>query len=459
MNNTDIVRTLANEIKNIEINGVKTTFSLTYVGSGSNCIAYKTIPYGYIIKEFYPLIDNIPAKRRKNEPNGELIDRDDLSPREKNILTNREKDFYAESEIICEINQRNLDQNDNMFLVPRPHKNTSLGKCQICNYIGGDSLEKLFGELRDTDSFYNRFMTVIPWIISLFREIELYHGDDKKNSPILNLDIKPENIYIIKSQGSYITARNLDFGSARRVVDEYDNGKSKPGIISQIREYARENSDSGDVVRDAQERFFASSPLFYDKIRVKDIVSRIIDGGSSDSEIISDLKQLDIIAGLKTLLVAFCPLSKLSSANTYKSESKLVNDMFADVFENNPQTLSNSLFESYNIYVKLYEIFANSLNDRQSFRLSAAEIAERLSEIYCMLDGVGYANKTDRQHRACEMNSIISSKDDMLKNENLETIKDILDFNINNRSKGISPKEPAEKLYWFLLTGEKHHGK
>lgn len=450
--NTD--RELATEIKIISTGQVE---RLTYIGSGETCLVYQTDSKD-IIKEFAPLIDGKPTMSRKNGTNDEFSPIESLSSEDLMIVKERRAAFDSETSIIEELNGRYKDENDNMFLVPEDMPETSLGKCQRCNYVGGVTLETVFAESKkNSEDFKQHFSTVLPFIISLYDEIAFYH-----DSGILNLDVKQENLFAIKSQGKYISIRNLDFGSARRIHDKVDaDDRKELGLISLIREYAKEqkNEERSVLIDRIGSKFFASYYGFYDKRRIKNIINCCIDQSATTEEIASDLKLLDILAAWKTLLVALSDSTVLFADKKQletEREKDLVRKAFGDVFENNPITSNNSLFESYNIYSQLYEIMACSLSGKRRFRLTASEISVRLKNILCILNGVPENEKTAEQRDFEAMNYIFCQKDELLLSHGLKTVKDIISFCKANKENGLKTPEKMGDLHWFLLFGEKH---
>ena len=463
MGRFDSKRKIASEITITETNR---TEKLTYIGSGMNCIAYHTGSEN-IIKEFAPLIkiDNeyVNVMERKNGPNSELVPMDDLSSFYLDLIAERRMAFDSEIAIIEELNRRYHSDRDNMFLIPQD-VDTTLGRCQWCNYVGGQTLETVFAESRkkSAGNFQQHFLNVLPFIISLYDEIALYHGEcDESHYGILNLDVKPENLFAIKSQGDYIGIRNLDFGSARIIEDE-KKGEDvvRPGLITQIREFASKHNYSMLTLSDERidqiaTKFFISSPGFYDRDRVSAIIRKCLDSGKSNESIISDLKTLDILAAWKTFLFALSEsgdafvtgnISNIDEKNSLYRE-------FSDIFEENRLTKHHSLFESYNIYTYLYEIMARTLDGGVRYRLSASEIANRLRNVFCIFSGVPDNKKTAEQQRFEDMNRIYSRKDGLLKSHGIENIKDILEF---CKANGLHEHELPGDLHWFLICGKKH---
>ena len=447
------------------------TEKLTYIGAGTTCIVYQTESKD-IVKEFAPLIrvnnDYVKTMSRKSNVNGELTPLESLSAFHLGLVRERRAAFDSEITIIDELNCRYRNEEDNMFLVPKDMPETSLGRCHWCGYVGGRTLEAVFAESKSPDiAFYHRFSYILPFIISLFDEIAFYHRDRSEDAfkcGILNLDVKPENLFAIKSQGNYIGVRNLDFGSAKRIEDIYDgNALVEQGLITQIRKYALEHNYSIEnpsklLIDKIASKFFASSPGFYDKERIGEIIEKCLNPKKSTVGVISDLKLLDILAAWKTFLFALSDSTDLfleTEKTKYKDEKTVIEEIFAEIFENNQLTQSNSLFESYNIYFQLYEIMARSLGKRKN-RLSASDIADRLRNILCILGGVPEHLKSEGQRDFEAMNYIYREKDELLASHGLKTIKDIIEFCRENKTKDIKTPEKLGDLHWFLLFGEKH---
>ncbi len=459
MDRPSFERELASEIR---LDNTGRVERLTYIGSGTTCLVYQTDAKD-IIKEFAPLIDGKPTMSRKNGCNDRFTPIEGLTPFDLGIVEERRAAFDSEITIIDELNCRYRDEEDNMFLIPKDMPETSLGRCHWCNYVGGRTLETVFAESKKNNSeFQQHFLNVLPFIISLYDEIAFYHGDRTENASecgILNLDVKPENLFAIKSQGDYIGIRNLDFGSARRIDDKREGDSLvEPGLISLIRSYASENKTVNLelLIDQIGSKFFTSSPGFYDKERIGETIQRCIDSDKSTADIVSDLKLLDILAAWKTLLFALSDSTDLfmdTDNSQTETETEMVYRVFAEVFENNPLTSNNSLFESYNIYSQLYEIMARSFKGKRRFRLTASEIADRLRNILCVLNGIPDNKKTEEQRDFEAMNRIFSRKDELLASHGLKTIKDILDFCKIN---GLKKPEKMGDLHWFLMFGEKH---
>lgn len=448
---------LATEIKRHDNGQVE---KLIYIGSGTTCNVYQTESKD-IIKEFAPRIrvnNEFVDLMSRNVSNGELIPLRSLSPFHLDILKEKRILFDSEISIVNELNHRYRTEEDNMFIFSSDIPQTSLGRCHWCNYVGGRTLEKVFIESKDNSlDFKQYFLNILPFIISLYDEIAFYHRDNEDNvsdNGILNLDIKPENLFAIKSQGDYIGIRNLDFGSLRRIDDKYDNGVLiESGLISLIRNYAAENKnvDINMLVSQISSKFFASSPGFYDNDRINKTILKCLNLETPIEDIVLDLKLLDILAAWKTFLFAFVESKEnLILEDKFETETELIFRVFADIFENNPLSES-SLFESYNIYSQLYEIMARSFKGKRKFRLTASKIADRLRNILCVLKGVPENKKTEEQRDFETMNLIYSRKDELLKSHNLTTIKDILNLcKMNNLSNEMGD------IHWFLMFGEKH---
>ena len=464
MDRPGLEREIATEIKYNDSGRVE---RLTYIGAGTTCIVYKTDSED-IIKEFAPLINGKPTMSRKNGANDRFTPIAGLTPFDLKIVEERRAAFDSEISIIDELNCRYKNKKGNMFLIPEEKPDTSLGKCHRCHYLGGQTLETVFSESKKNNKeFQKHFLTILPLVISLYKEISFYHRDrteDASTGGILNLDVKPENLFTITfdTQDDYIGVRNLDFGSARRIDDKYEGDSLvEPGLISLIRSYASENKNVNPalLIDQIAYKFFASSPGFYDKERIGETIQRCIDPNKTIADIVSDLKLLDILAAWKTFLFALSDSTGLcmdTDNSQTETETEMVYRMFAEVFENNPLTSNNSLFESYNIYSQLYEIMARSFRGQRRYRLTASEIAERLENILCVLDGISDNKKTEAQRDFEAMNYIFCQKDDLLSSHGLRTIKDIIEFCRENKTKGIKTPEKLGDLHWFLLFGEKH---
>lgn len=430
---------------------------LIYIGAGTTCLVYKT-ETGDVIKEFCPLLRGTAVvMTRKRGNNDKLTLLEGLSEFDKEIVLERRTAFDSEIAIIEELNSRYRDDKDNMFLIPKDMPETSLGKCHWCNYIGGDTLETVFRHSRENSaSFQEHFLNVLPLIISLYEEISFYHRDCLKDDcvgGIINLDVKPENSFAIRSQGKYIGIRNLDFGSAKRLDDKTNSdGTVEKGLVTLIKEFATKNSAAHIelLIEQIGSKFFASSPGFYDNVRIYGIIKNCLDPKKSNEDIILDLKLLDILAAWKTFLYAFCSTELFLEVNNRESENEKVYRIFADVFEKNHLTRNNSLFESYNIYCQLYEIMARSFKGKRRFRLTAAQIAARLRNILCILKNTP---ETDEEKYFEAMNHIFSQKDELLASRGLKSIKDILDFCQKN---GLKKSESLGSLHWYLVFGTKH---
>ena len=462
MDRPDLEREIATEIKYNDSGRVE---RLTYIGAGTTCLVYKT-DSDDIIKEFAPLINGKPTMSRKNGANDRFTPIAGLTPFDLRIVEERRTAFDSEISIIDELNCRYKNKRGNMFLIPEEKPDTSLGKCHRCHYLGGQTLETVFAESKKNNKeFQKHFLTILPLVISLYKEISFYHRDrtdDASTGGILNLDVKPENLFTITfdTQDDYIGVRNLDFGSAKRIDDKYEgNSLVEPGLISLIRNYASENKTVNLelLIDQIGSKFFASSPGFYDKERIAETIQRCIDMNKSTADIVSDFKLLDILAAWKTFLFALSDSTDLfmdTNNSQTETETEMVYRVFTEVFENNPLTSrNNSLFESYNIYSQLYEIMARSFKGQRRFRLTASEIADRLENILCVLEGIPDNEKTEVQRDFEAMNRIFSQKDELLVSHGLKTIKDIHAFCSTN---GLKWPAKMGDLHWFLMFGEKH---
>lgn len=437
------------------------TEKLTYVGSGTTCIVYQTESKD-IVKEFAPCIrignQLVETMSRKQAANDKLTPLNTLTSFDLSVLEERRAAFDSEMIIIDELNSRYRDDEDNMFLVPRDMPETSLGRCHWCNYVGGQTLQDVFEESRKNNDFQTHFLNVLPLIISLYDEIAFYHCDDTKDSKgngILNLDIKPENLFAVRSQGTYIGVRNLDFGSAKRIDDKMSGEKrTELGLISSICSCTADKAKTKLSVDQIGAKLFASSPVFYDQERIKSIIENCLESKRTREDIVSDLKLLDIAAAWKTFLWAFVD-SKDCFAPLYPGEIEryIIKRIFEDIFETNHLTLHHSLFESYHIYLELFEITHYIFMGKRRSRLTASEIATRLRNILCILGGIPDNKKTDEQRYFEAMNDAFSQKDELLSSYGLNSIKDILDF---CKSNGLKQPEKPRELYWFFMFGDKH---
>lgn len=424
-------REIASEIK---FNNTGQTKKLTYLGDGSHSIVYLTEEKD-VIKEFSPLIKGKATMSRKQSCNDKFTPIEGLTEFDLGIIEERRAAFDSSLTIVNDINRKYKEENDNMFIVDE-EIDTSLGRCHLCRYIGGKTLQSIFEESKAQNiEFRKHFTNVLPYIVSLFDEISLYH-----ESEIINLDIKPENLFAIKSQRDYIGIRNLDFGSTKRIVGD-------SGLISCIRRYALENKNLCPELLKSfiASKFFASSPGFYDNNRIERVIEKCLDPKKTDEEIISDLKLLDIIAAWKTFLFA------LKDPDFSLDETDMVYRVFDDIFESTP--LSNSLFESYDIYFQLYEIMARCFRGKRYYRLTTSQIADRLRKILCIMNEIPENKKTEEEKKFESITKIYGKKDEFLASHGLKTINDILAFCIANNLK---EHAKTKDLYWFLIFGEKH---
>ena len=445
----------------IRFNSTGRVERLTYIGEGASCLVYETERRD-IIKEFCPVINGRPTMSRKGGPDDRFTYIESLTPFDRAIVEERRVAFDSEIGLIEELNSRYRNDEDNMFLIPQDIPDTSLGRCHWCAYVGGRTLESVFDELkRSQPDIKDRLMSVLPFIISLYNEIAFYHADNVDGGAvgILNLDVKPENLFAIRSQGDYIGIRNLDFGSIRRIYDRYDGGSvSEYGLISSIRRFAKENEsvEKGLLVDQIAEKFFACSPGFYDSDRITKTVVRCIDTSTPIEDVASDLRLLDILAAWKTLLYALSDPEEWfydGDKLRIETEAEMVDRIFARTFENANLSAGGSLFESYIIYCELYEIMARSFKGKRIFRLTASEIAERLRNILCILKGVAENKKTEQQRDIEVMDRIFITKDGLLASHGLRTVGDIVKFCSVNELKKC---ERPGALCWFLTFGEKH---
>ena len=429
-------------------NGIERTEQLTHIGSGTTALVYRT-ESGDIVKEFYPKINGKQVMSRKEGGNSPATPLEVLSAEDKDILEQRRAAFYSEFAVIDELNGRYRDENDNMFLVPRDMPLTSLGRCHWCNYVGGRTAQAVFEQSRENSrDFYHHFLTILPFVISLYDEIAFYHENG-----VLNLDIKPENLLVIKSQGSYIGIRNLDFGSVRRLNDKMKEGQCvEPGLVRSLREYAAQNSRGSKelLIDELAARFFACTPAFYDTDRITSVIDRCLEADGDESDILSDLRQLDILAAWKTFLCAMGGADELlipAEDDIFEGEQFKVNRIFEDVFANKTITGNRSLFASYHIYRQLHEIMGRSFASKRRFRLTASEIADRLRLILCMLNGIPDNQKTQEQRDAEMMVRVFAHKDQLLEANGLRSIRAVCDF---CEGHGLKRVEKAATLYQML---------
>ena len=101
----------------------------------------------------------------------------------------------------------------------------------------------------------------------------------------------------------------------------------------------------------------------------------------------------------------------------------------------------------------MYEIQARSFRGKRAYKLRASEIAGRLRNILCILNGVPENKTTLEQRKTLALNRVFCQKDDLLLSNGLRTIKDIIEFCKLN---GLKNPEKVGDLYWFLMFGEKH---
>lgn len=468
MDNQNFERELATKI---EFKDTHTTEGLTYIGSGTTCLVYRT-DSGEIIKEFAPLINGTPVMSRKNGANEPQTPLESLTEHDLQVLEERKKAFLSERDIIALIQSYHKNDNDNMFLLPED-KDTSLGTVHYTRYLGGELLSDVVEQVKEC-GFRERFLCILCFVVSLFREIAIYHQDGKPWHGVLNLDIKPDNLFCIRSHDKFIGVRNLDFGSAKR-IDDTEVGKL--GLISSIRKFAAETVGEDEILEQIKNKdlysfsfydekallaeqaskLFASSPYLYDESRIIEIIEDCIYRRKDDETIISKLKNLDILAAWKTFLFSLYD-GEVSS----KNEIEMVNEIFDNLFENEKNVVSNSLWENYYLYTQLYEIQAKILI---SDGLTATEIADRLENIYHLVNkdlkleiNQREGKKTEEVKHFKAVSASYRKEDEdksliALDSFNLESIKDILRFCEKN---GLSEPETPSNLYWFLLTGTKH---
>lgn len=462
-------REIATQIT-FQINGKEFVEPLTYIGAGSNCIVYHTNEK-HIIKEFSPLIGVMPIMKRETDRNSPFVLINTIGEDDQAVYRFRRNHFKNETRtIISFLENRYKKQSGNMFLVPRDIDvfAPSLADIQWCSYIGGETLETKVKRMREQKKdVQERFVSIFPHIIELFKEIAIYHGDVKHKNGILNLDIKPSNIYVINSESSEksIGVRNLDFGSSWLIDDE---SRENLGIISSIRDYVSKNyQDVSDILYDEYEsaeilepvrlQFFGSSPGFYDKRRLNTTIRHCLDSTKSKEQIVGELKKLDLIAAWKTFLFAFVDSDELF-ADSYDSDDEFETDkihrIFENVFRDNPLVTFNSgrysLYKNFCIYTHLYRLMEEILDTRKW--ITSTEIVEKLTNVWSVLGGVIETEKTKSDQDFKDMCEIYSKKDHLLKQKGLETIEDIVNF---CKANGLKRTKIGD-LHWFLLLGKKH---
>lgn len=412
---------------------------LTLIGSGNTCLVYRT-EHNDIIKEFSPVIGGRVAMSRKQSANGPLSMIEGLSALDRSIVTERFKSFTEEYSLVKELYSGFQERNDNMFLIPEQKRDTSLGLCHWCRYTGGNTLSAVFDEYRaQSKTFQDYVELVLPLVITLFDELEFYHSRD-----ILNLDVKPDNLFAIKFNGKYIGIRNLDFGSARRASD----------LIKQIRDFAKQNSHLPQslLILQISSKFFASSMPYYDENRIDSLILQCLEGKTGDSEIISQLKLLDVLAAWKVLLYAMS--GEIPVRSSMVCESDAVYAQFMSLCRTYRLSESPFVFESYNVFFTLYMIMGRSFKGRLQYKLSAAEIRDSLSDVLCILQGIDENSRTERQILADLRNRALTRNETLLKRHGLRSVAEILDF-WKNKTGASHPPSPQD-LLWYLRFGCVH---
>ncbi len=412
---------------------------LTLIGSGNTCLVYRT-EHNDIIKEFSPVIGGRATMSRKQSANGPLSIIESLSALDRSIVKDRFESFSEEYSLVKELYSGFQERNDNMFLIPEQKRDTSLGLCHWCRYTGGNTLSAVFDEYRaQSKTFQDYVELVLPLVITLFDELNFYHSRD-----ILNLDVKPDNLYAIKFNGKYIGIRNLDFGSARRASD----------LIEQIRDFAEQNSHLPQslLILQISSKFFASSMPYYDENRIDSVILQCIEGRVGDSEIIRQLKLLDILAAWKVLLYALS--GEIPVRSSMVCESDAVYAQFMSLCRTYRLSESPFVFENYNVFFTLYMIMGRSFKGRLQYKLSAAEIRDSLSDVLCILQGIDENSRTERQILADLGNRALIRNEDLLKRRGLGSVAEILDF--WKQKTGASHPPSPQDLLWYLRFGRVH---
>lgn len=436
-------RELAQEITYTD-SGV--TESLTYIGSGSNCHVYKTSG-GDIIKEFAPVVAGFLTMSRKDSRNAPLTIIESLPESYKDIVFQRRERFLNERIIVEQLNREFCQGNNNMFISPE-FVETSLGVCQRYKRVSGeifsDHLDNIrYGKNSELRTFEKRFRKMLPYLIKLFRQVEIYH-----NAGFLNLDIKPDNLIVVNFD-SYEGIRNIDFGSAMKLED----------IQRGMEQYAKENCelDDSELYLQISSKYFSSSAPYYNKNRIERCIISCLDSGIPKENKIRLLKQLDIIAAWKTMLYAMCEGDEewyREAFREYVSEWEIFEDLFFKLFKDSKISGLDSLFADYNIFFMLYEISKRVFTEEDYF-WEAGEICEVLEDILCIVDGIEADGiKSSRQLSAEDRNKALMNKDKWLEENGLFTISDILEYCVEHSTEDSQllsyPVKPGA-LYLHLL--------
>ena len=409
---------------------------LTLIGSGNTCLVYRT-EHNDIIKEFSPVIGGRATMSRKHSADGPLSVIESLSELDRSIVEDRLQSFTDEYRLVKELYSGFQERNDNMFLIPEQKRNTSLGLCHWCRYTGGNTLGAVFEEYRmQSKTFCDYMELVLPLVITLFDELAFYHSRD-----ILNLDIKPDNLFSIKFNGKYIGIRNLDFGSARRAGD----------MLAQIRSYAAQNQHLPQslLVLHISSKFFASSMPYYDENRIGAVILQCLDGQTGDDAIIRQLKLLDVLAAWKVLQYALC--GEVPARTQQACEADTVHAQFMSLCRAQNLSESRFAFESYNVFFSLYTIMCRSFKGQLQYKLSAEEIRDSLSDVLCILQGIDENSRTRRQIVADIKNRALIRNEEVLKHYGLSCVADILSF--WKQKTGTSHPPSAQDLLWYLRYG------
>jgi hypothetical protein len=418
-------------------------------------LVYRTSE-GDIVKEFYPYIlkdGQLVLAMERSEENGPLNYISSLTNAERKSIEKRRISFLREeNRIVSRLKERNDRSDDNMFLTPQIMK-TSLGECQWCERLAGEDLKRIFDEADQIPPkpFRERVIEVISYMILLFEEIAFYHGENTQSASedvILHLDIKAENFVAIKSRNEHVAVRNLDFGSAtfaKKLIEDIKSFKNGSELQGQ------------DLINEIMAAYFVCSPRYYD-MRKDGQIARIIrdivcepnqeegDVSSANHALwVERLKNLDIRAGLRTMLLALmdAPMEqRLDDQMEWRWFKKIL------ASQSNELLTSGSSFEKYYAFALLNELMGRCFGQNSKEWLTATEVADRFRGILCVL---GVKPPTAAQKHYVDMMRVYRGKDYLLENNNLFSIEDILYFCCK---KQLDECDLAG-LYWFLLTGRK----
>jgi hypothetical protein len=195
---------------------------------------------------------------------------------------------------------------------------------------------------------------------------------------------------------------------------------------------------------------------YYDEERIKNCIKACLKENLKKDVKVKYLKQLDIIAGWKTLLYAMCNDDELWFAETSKkndSENEIFEKLLSKLFAKEKITESESLFGDYNVFFKLYSMSCKIFQNDVNYFIDSGEICEILGEIYGIINGET-PESTERQLKAIDLNKALMDKDEWLKEKGLHTVSDVLQYcDENSRSKGgeLSYPSPPESLYLHML--------